>query len=106
MAALEAMACEVPVVASRVGGLPEVITHDQTGFLHDLDDLAGMAESASRLLTNTDLHQRIATSGWREVHERFCADEIVPKYEAYYEDVMATRSRERHSAGVGTRIQG
>ena len=63
-----------------------------------------MAQSAIHLLTDKDLHQRIATSGWREVHDRFCADEIVPKYEAYYEEVMATRSRERHSAGVGTRI--
>ena len=106
VAALEAMACEVPVVASRVGGLPEVITHDQTGFLHDLDDLAGMAESAVDLLTDTDLHQRIAASGWRAVSERFCADEIVPRYEAYYEEVMAASSRERHSTGMGTRIQG
>ena len=104
VAALEAMACEVPVVASRVGGLPEVVTHNRTGFLHDPGDLAGMAQSAINLLTDKDLHQRIATSGWREVHDRFCADEIVPKYEAYYEEVMATRSRERHSAGVGTRI--
>ena len=100
------MACEVPVVASRVGGLPEVITHDQTGLLHDPDALAGMAASAIHLLTDTDRHQRIATAGWRAVHERFCADEIVPRYEAYYEEVMAARSRERHSAGVGTRIQG
>ena len=106
VAALEAMACEVPVVASRVGGLPEVITHGQTGLLHDPDDLAGMAESAVDLLTDTDLHQRIAASGWRAVSERFCADEIVPRYEAYYEEVMAASSRERHSTGMGTRIQG
>ena len=106
VAALEAMACEVPVVASRVGGLPEVITHKETGFLHDPDDLAGMTESALHLLTDTALHQRIAASGWRTVHERFCADEIVPRYEAYYEEVMSARSRERHSAGVGTGIQG
>lgn len=106
VAALEAMACEVPVVASRVGGLPEVITHDETGFLHDPDDLIGMTESAINLLTDTVLHQRISTGGWRAVHERFCADEIVPRYEAYYEEVMSLRSRERHSEVVVTEVRG
>jgi len=105
VAALEAMACEVPVVASRVGGLPEVITHDETGFLHDPDDLIGMTESAINLLTDTVLHQRISTGGWRAVHERFCADEIVPRYEAYYEEVMSLRSRERHSEAVVTEVR-
>ena len=60
LAALEAMACEVPVVASRVGGLPEVIEHGVTGFLHPLDDLDGMAASALRLLTDAELHRRAA----------------------------------------------
>ena len=46
LAALEAMACEVPVVASRIGGLPEVVEDGVTGFLHDPDDLEGMAHSA------------------------------------------------------------
>jgi len=105
VAALEAMACEVPVVASRVGGLPEVITHDETGFLHDPDDLIGMTESAINLLTDTVLHQRISTGGWRAVHERFCAAEIVPRYEAYYEEVMSLRSRERHSEAVVTEVR-
>ena len=106
MAALEAMACEVPVVASRVGGLPEVITHDETGVLHDPDDLSGMTESAINLLTDAALHQRISTGGWRAVHERFCADEIVPRYEAYYEEVMSLRNRERHSDVVVTGVRG
>ena len=52
LAALEAMACEVPVVASRVGGLPEVVEDGVSGFLHALDDLDGMARSAVRLLTD------------------------------------------------------
>ena len=47
------MACEVPVVASRVGGLPEVIEHGENGFLHPLDDLDGMARSARSALTGT-----------------------------------------------------
>ena len=89
LAALEAMACEVPVVASRVGGLPEFVQHGVTGFLHSPDDLSAMVDSSLALLTNPALHQRIAAAGWRTVRERFCADEIVPLYEAYYEEVLA-----------------
>ena len=88
VAALEAMACGVPVVASRVGGLPEVIDDGQSGFLRDPDDLDGMAECAIRLLTDSVLHRRVAAGGWRTVHDRFCADEVVPRYEAFYEAVL------------------
>ena len=65
LAALEAMACEVPVVASRIGGLPEVIEHGVSGFLHEPDDLAGMARSAVRLLTDDALHCRAAEAACR-----------------------------------------
>jgi len=88
VAALEAMACEVPVVASRVGGLPEVITDGESGFLRDPDDLDGMASCAVRLLTDPALHRRIAAGGWRTVHDRFCAEEVVPRYEAFYRAVL------------------
>jgi N-acetyl-alpha-D-glucosaminyl L-malate synthase BshA len=89
LAALEAMACEVPVVASRVGGLHEVIDHGATGFLHDVDDLRGMAESGITLLTDPDLHARVAHAGRQVVRERFCRDLIVPRYEEYYAQVLA-----------------
>ncbi len=91
LAALEAMACEVPVVASRVGGLPEVITDGETGFLHPPQDLDGMAASAVRLLTDDTLHRRIARAGRQLVETKFCATEVVPKYEEYYDEVLATR---------------
>jgi N-acetyl-alpha-D-glucosaminyl L-malate synthase BshA len=87
LAALEAMACEVPVVASRVGGLPEVVEHGRNGFLHDLNDLDGMAASAIALLSDRDLHRRIAEAAARTVRTRFCHDKIVPMYERYYEEV-------------------
>ena len=89
VAALEAMACEVPVVASRVGGLPEVVTDGESGFLRDPDDLDGMAACAIRLLTDPALHRRIAAGGWRTVRDRFCAEAVVPRYEAFYEAVRA-----------------
>jgi N-acetyl-alpha-D-glucosaminyl L-malate synthase BshA len=88
LAALEAMACEVPVVASRVGGLPEVITDGVDGFLRDPADLAGMAAQGMALLTDDALHRRVAQAGRLKVEQRFCADEIVPLYEAFYREVI------------------
>jgi L-malate glycosyltransferase len=88
LAALEAMACEVPVIASRVGGLPEVIDHGISGFLHDPEDLDSMVASAIRLLTDDDLHQRIADAGRAVAVNRFSADRVVPKYEAAYEQLL------------------
>jgi N-acetyl-alpha-D-glucosaminyl L-malate synthase BshA len=88
LAALEAMACDVPVVASRVGGLPEVIAHERSGFLHEPGDLDGMAGSAIRLLTDEPLHRRIANAARHSVHDRFCDEIIVPVYEAYYEEIL------------------
>ncbi|MGE5361815.1 MAG: N-acetyl-alpha-D-glucosaminyl L-malate synthase BshA [Bacteroidales bacterium] len=89
LAALEAMACRVPVVASRVGGLPEVIEHGVNGFLHEMNDLDGMAESGIALLTDDNLHARVAARGRRTVEYKFCAERIVPVYEAYYREVLA-----------------
>jgi N-acetyl-alpha-D-glucosaminyl L-malate synthase BshA len=85
LAALEAMACEVPVVASRVGGLPEVIADGVTGFLHPPDAIDAMAESAIGLLTDEPRRRAIGREAARQVSERFCADRIVPMYEACYQ---------------------
>jgi N-acetyl-alpha-D-glucosaminyl L-malate synthase BshA len=92
LAALEAMACNVPVVASNVGGLPEVIEDGVTGFLHPPEDLRAMADSAITLLSDPALWERIAAAGWRAVQQRFCADEIVPLYEAFYRKVLSRKS--------------
>jgi N-acetyl-alpha-D-glucosaminyl L-malate synthase BshA len=89
LAGLEAMACEVPVVASRVGGLPEVITDGADGFLHAPEDLDGMARSIGRLLEDGALHRRMAAAARRTAEERYCDSRIVPIYESYYEEVLA-----------------
>lgn len=93
LAALEAMACEVPVVAARVGGLPEVIEDGVTGFLCHPDDLDGMARAAMRLLTDDRLRARIGADARRMVRERFCDEKIVPIYEKYYEEILARQSQ-------------
>jgi L-malate glycosyltransferase len=88
LSALEAMACGVPVVASNVGGLPEVVSDGVTGYLHPPDQVASMAESAIRILSDPALHARMAAEGVRLAHERFSADRIVPQYEALYERAL------------------
>ena len=88
LAALEAMACEVPVVASRVGGLPEVIETGVSGFLHAPDDLDGMAASALAVLTDADLHRQIGMGGKKVVRGRYCSDRIVPQYEQFYQEIL------------------
>jgi len=89
LAAAEAMACGVPVVASNAGGLPEVIDHGETGFLHRVGDVDAMAGSAVALLTDSGLHARIARAAAQRVRERFCAERVVPMYEALYDRVTA-----------------
>ena len=84
LAALEAMACEVPVVASRVGGLPEVIEHGVTGFLHPPDALDEMAASAVSLLADPARLAGMAAAACARVREHFCAERVVPLYEACY----------------------
>jgi L-malate glycosyltransferase len=87
LAALEAMACEVPVVASRVGGLPEVVEHGVSGFLCAPDDIGGMTEAAIALLTDSALHRRFADAAVERVRRHFCAGKVVPQYEGYYQEV-------------------
>jgi N-acetyl-alpha-D-glucosaminyl L-malate synthase BshA len=88
LAALEAMSCGVPVVASRVGGLPEVIVHGETGMLCDPDDVDGMAACAASLLADPPAREAMARRAAADVRARFSAAVIVPSYEALYEEVL------------------
>jgi len=88
LAALEAMACGVPPVATRVGGVPELITDGEDGFLEAVGDTSGMAARAVELLAETALHGRMATAARTTATARFCADKLIPRYEAYYDEVL------------------
>jgi L-malate glycosyltransferase len=88
LAALEAMACGVPVVASKVGGLPEVVESGVTGFLHEADDVDGMAASVRRLLSDRPLWERLSKTASDVAHTRYCDRSIVPLYESYYQHLL------------------
>jgi L-malate glycosyltransferase len=88
LSALEAMACGVPVVASRVGGLPEVVEDGATGCLHPPDAVEEMAACAIEILSDDDMRARMAEAGVRVARERFSADRIVPMYERVYLDAV------------------
>jgi L-malate glycosyltransferase len=93
LAALEAMACEVPVIASRVGGLAEVIESGVSGYLHEPDDLDGMAATGVALLSDVELRRKIGTAGRNVVRRRYCSDRIVPQYEQFYKEILNRPAR-------------
>lgn len=87
LVALEAMSAEVPVVASNVGGLPEVIEHGKTGFLHDPGHVADFSASVLRLLGDERLRVGMGRRARRVARERFSPDEMVDRYIRVYESL-------------------
>ena len=87
LVALEAMSAEVPVVASNIGGLPEVVEHGETGYLHDPGNLAGFVTSVLRLLGNERLRRTMGRRGRAVAKERFSPDEMVDRYVAVYDSL-------------------
>jgi N-acetyl-alpha-D-glucosaminyl L-malate synthase BshA len=89
LAALEAMASEIPVIASNVGGLPEVIDHGENGMLCELGDTDSMAESAIELLRDEAYRKEMGRKAREKVEKCFTADIIVPQYEEFYREVLS-----------------
>ncbi len=89
LAALEAMACEVPVIASRVGGLPEIIEDGVTGVICDPDAIDEMAARGVALLNDRAARQRMGAAAADVVRTYYCTGRIVPHYEAAYAALLA-----------------
>ena len=88
LAALEAMACEVPVVASKVGGLPEVITDGTEGFLVELRDTEKMADRAIAILLDDYSRREMGKRAREKAHQFFCSKKIIAQYEAFYRKII------------------
>src|SRR5678816_991165 len=91
LAALEAMACEVPVIASRVGGIPEVITDGETGYLSKVGDVDKMAEDAARLLSDETLRKQMGKRGRESAVTRYRTDIVIPRYIEFYNRVLTKK---------------
>jgi N-acetyl-alpha-D-glucosaminyl L-malate synthase BshA len=88
MAALEALASEVPVIATHTGGLPEVVSEGETGYLLPVGDVEGMAARAIEILSNDELRVRMGKRGREMSIEMFDENRVVPRYRELYERVI------------------
>lgn len=88
LAALEAMACGLPVLAYRVGGVPEVVEHGATGLLFEPGDLEGMARGAVELLQDEERRGALGAAGRGRVLDQFTSERVVPLYERCYEESL------------------
>ena len=88
LAALEAMACKVPSIATRVGGVPELIDHGHSGMLADVGDVEKMSDYAIELLSDDKRLKAMGETARFEAQSRFCASKIIPLYEAFYRKVL------------------
>ena len=93
LAALEAMACKVPSIATRVGGVPELIDDGETGLLYEVGDVEAMAQGALSLLRDPSRLNAMREAGRRTAQKRFCASLVVPQYVRYYEQVLSSGPR-------------
>jgi len=84
LSALEAMACGVPVVASSIGGIPEVVKHNETGYIAEFGDTTRMARYVIDLITNKKKWQIFSENAVKFAAEQYEAEKIIPKYEELY----------------------
>ena len=93
LAALEAMACSVPTIGTRVGGVPELIDDGVNGCLFSVGDVEGMSQAALALLKDEDRLNTMAANGRRTAQDHFCTSRVIPLYESYYKEVIGRQPR-------------
>lgn len=97
LAALEAAACELPVIATHIGGIPEVVSDGETGFLSEVGDTEKMAADTLRLLLDDQMRAEFGRRGRALAIERYSTERIIPQYIAFYETVLR---RTKSAAGA------
>jgi L-malate glycosyltransferase len=90
LAALEAMACEVVPIATKVGGVPEVVEHGKSGFLAEVADVEAMAQYAIQILEDESKLRAMGKAARSSAQARFCASKIIPQYEEFYRRVVGS----------------
>ena len=98
LAALEAMACQVPVVATDVGGLPEVVTHGVDGYLIPPRDVKAGARYALEILTRPDRGRSMGQQARVNARSKYCSNDVIPQYEAYYAKVLGAARSARQAS--------
>ena len=88
LAALEAMACSVPSIATRVGGVPELIHDGHNGLLFEVGDTEAMSTAAIALLSSQPRLEAMAKAGRKTAQDHFCSSRVIPLYEDYYDRVI------------------
>jgi glycosyltransferase involved in cell wall biosynthesis len=91
LAALEAMACRVPAIATRVGGVSELINDGINGLLFEVGDVDSMSEAAIALLNDPARLETMSIAARKAAQDHFCATTIIARYEAYYRQVLGNR---------------
>ena len=93
LAALEAQACEVPVVATRIGGIPEVITDGETGFLSSIGDTEKMADDALKFVKDDEMRRAFGLRGRELAISRYSSEKIIPQYINFYEKILSQTAK-------------
>ena len=93
LAALEAEACEVPVIATRIGGIPEVVTDGETGFLSDIADTEKMSVDVMKLLNDEEMRENFGKKARELAVSRYGSDLIIPQYISFYEKILQSKSQ-------------
>ena len=91
LAALEAMACEVPVIGSNVGGMPEVVTNGVDGYLVAPRDVAAAGKCAIEILSSPDRGREMGKRARINAKKKYCSNDVIPMYEAYYRRVIEAK---------------
>ena len=88
------MACEVPVISSNTGGIPEINIEGATGFLSEVGDVEEMAENAIKILVDEQTLSKFKSNALNQA-KRFDIQKVLPQYENYYEEVLSRHNQSR-----------